>query len=105
MPLHRVTTWHIPVTPPDTTDGCVPLLVSRACVACFQGAPDIAIASPSWYGGPGTRLLYNYGNGTFEAGVRQYAADTNSLALGDLDGDGVRLTSHRTRARRAPHVL
>ena len=80
--------------------------MSHACFACFQGAPDIAIASPSWYGGPGTRLLYNHGNGTFEASVQQYAADTNSLALGDLDGDGVRLTSDRTRTRRAtPHVL
>lgn len=54
-----------------------------------DGHPDIAIAAPSWYGGPGTRLLYNQGNGTFEAGVRVYAADTNSLALGDLDGDGL----------------
>ncbi len=57
-----------------------------------DGKPDLAVAHTGRYpeyGDPGISILLNDGNGTFADPVEYDAGDRpNSIALGDLDGDG-----------------
>jgi hypothetical protein len=54
-----------------------------------DGHPDLAVADKSGAASSGVNVLFNRGDGSFEAGVRVWAgAYPGPLALGDLDSDG-----------------